>query len=48
MVIGTITAYAAIAAFPLNIAIQSGDLLLMGMSVDHHPGRCSAAHCGRS
>ena len=30
MVIGTITAYAAIASFPLNIAIQTGITLLMG------------------
>jgi threonine/homoserine/homoserine lactone efflux protein len=30
MVIGTITAYAAIASFPLNIAIQTGVTLLMG------------------
>ena len=30
MVIGTITAYAAIAGFPLNIAIQTGVTLLMG------------------
>ena len=31
MVIGTITAYAAIAAFPWNIAIQTGLSLLMGI-----------------
>jgi threonine/homoserine/homoserine lactone efflux protein len=31
MVIGTITAYAAIAAFPWNIAIQTGTALLMGV-----------------
>ena len=30
MVIGTITAYAAIAAFPWNIAIQAGLSLLLG------------------
>ena len=30
MVIGTITAYAAIASFPLNIAIQTGVTLVMG------------------
>ncbi len=30
MVIGTITAYAAIAAFPCNIAIQVGLCLLLG------------------
>jgi threonine/homoserine/homoserine lactone efflux protein len=32
MVIGTITAYAAIAAFPWNIVIQSGTSLLIGIS----------------
>jgi threonine/homoserine/homoserine lactone efflux protein len=31
MVIGTITAYAAIAAFPLNIAIQVGISLILGV-----------------
>ena len=38
MVIGTITAYAAIAAFPWNIAIQTGISLLIGHSGDHHLG----------
>ena len=31
MVIGTITAYAAIAAFPWNIVIQTGISLVMGI-----------------
>ena len=31
MIIGTITAYAAIAAFPWNIAIQTAQCLLLGI-----------------
>jgi threonine/homoserine/homoserine lactone efflux protein len=47
MVIGTITAYAAIARFPWNIAIQT---VLSHCSAWSRPrsGRCSAARCGRS
>ena len=47
MVIGTITAYAAIAAFPWNIAIQVALRLFLG-ALSSPPGRCSAARCGRS
>ena len=48
MVIGTITAYAAIASFPWNIAIQAA---LMPASWGRCPrcsGPCSAPRCGRS
>ena len=38
MVIGTITAYAAIAAFPWNIAIQVALSLLLGVVVLHRLG----------
>ena len=47
MVIGTITAYAAIASFPWNIAIQTALMSsAMGRSRPR-PGRCSAVRCGR-
>ena len=48
MVIGTITAYAAIAGFPWNIAIQVALMPRSGSAVVARPGRCSAARCGRS
>ena len=38
MVIGTITAYAAIAAYPWNIAIQVALSLLLGIAVLHRLG----------
>src|SRR5258705_7609086 len=38
MVIGTITAYAAIAAFPLNIVIQVALSLILGSAVVHDLG----------
>ena len=46
MVIGTITAYAAIAAFPWNIAIQTALSLAMGDRLDLDLDACSAARCG--
>ena len=46
MVMGTTTAYAAIARFPPYIAIQTLLCLLLACS-RRSPGRCSAAHCGR-
>ena len=46
MVIGTITAYAAIASFPWNIVIQVADACRSAQR-RVSPGRCSAARCGR-
>ena len=46
MVIGTITAYAAIAAFPGTSRSRSLISLLLG-AVSASSGRCSAVRCGR-
>ena len=47
MVIGTITAYAAIASFPWNIVIQIA-IASCWERCRPRPGRCSAVRCGRS
>ena len=47
MVIGTITAYAAIASFPWNIVIQVALSLLSWERCRARSGRCSAVRCGR-
>ena len=47
-VIGTITAYAAIASFPLNIVLQVRDLLCDGRGLDHDLDAVRHARCVRS
>ena len=48
MVIGTITAYAAIASFPWNIVIQVALCLLLGVVASFDLDACRAVRCARS